>query len=139
MADFAGYLIRATKNGVNFPNQFINVESYESTPKQREQIKAYRDDNTRDLTLITAKGKKSKITFQTVKGLRLADKKIIVDFLKDNYSNTDQRKINLRYWDDENNTYDVGDFYVPDITYPIKEITPDDIIYGEFKITFIEF
>lgn len=139
MAEFKGYLLKATKTNTVFPHEYINAESWNGTPKQREEIKAYRDDNTRDLYRITAKGKKSKITFNTRPWLHLADKELILNWVSANVSDADQRKLHLIYWDDENSQYDSGYFYIPDITYNIKKITEDDIIYSELKFTFVEY
>lgn len=139
MSEFRGFLLRGDKTNTLFPHQYINLESWNATPKQREEIKAYRDDNTRDLTRITAIGRKSKFTFNTRPNLHLADREAIKKWLDDNISDADQRKIRVTYWDDENCKYDGGEFYIPDITYTIKQISKDDIIYNEMKFTFIEY
>ena len=139
MSAFNGYLFKATKNNQIFPHEYIQFDSYDSTPKQREEIKAYRDEDSRELHRITAKGTKSKITFTTRPNLRLADKERILKFFTDNESNQHERKINIVYWDDENSRYDSGDFYRPDINFAIKRIEGNDLIYKELKITLIEY
>ena len=63
MSNWAGYLLKAVKTNAIFPHKYIAYESYNTTPNQREEIKAYRDDNTRDLTRITAEGTKSVFGF----------------------------------------------------------------------------
>ena len=58
MANFEGYLFKKTVTqgtstiDVPFPNRYIALDTWSSTPNQREEIKAYRDDNTRDLTRV---------------------------------------------------------------------------------------
>ena len=77
MSNWRGYFIKATETGQIFPNEYIAWESYESEPNHREEIKAYRDDNTRDLTRVTAEGTKTSLTFTTRENLHLEDKMAI--------------------------------------------------------------
>lgn len=140
---FEGYLFAVcdanfTIKGV-FPNEYIQYNSWSSTPNQREEIKAYRDDNTRNLTRITAAGKKSVFSFKVRSPLHLEDKIIIQKFFTDYEIDHEQRKINLKYWDDENNEYKTGTFYRPNMQFPIMRITETDIIYGELTIECIEY
>ena len=147
---FEGYLlagISSSGNTTRFPAQYIVTESYNSTPNQREEIKAYRDDNTRDLTRITAIGRKSIISFDTIDGLNLKEKMQIQAFFKNCLVDTAisgekfnlQRKIKLKFWDDENNKYKEGIFYLPDIVYTIDEYTHNDIIYKSIHFEFVEY
>lgn len=139
MASFEGYLLKATATNEEFPLNYIAWESYDSTPNQREEIKAYRDENTRDLVRVTAKGKKTKIKFTTKQGLHLNDKKKIQKWFTDAESNHAQRKINLKYWNDEDNKYETGDFYRPDINFKIRKVEETDLIYEALDITLVEY
>ena len=139
MPNFAGYLLKATATGIIFPQKYIALESWDSTPDQREELKAYRDDNTRNLTRVTAAGKKSIFSFTTREGLHLADKIIIQTFFTNGESDHEQRKINLEFWNEETNSYDTGDFYRPNMNFPIYKITEDDIIYKAMKFEFVEY
>lgn len=136
---FEGFLIRATNTGVNFPLNYIQWDSYDSTPKQREEIKAYRDENTRDLYRVTAQGMKSKIKFTVKPGLHLADKMAIQNWFTSGETNAQQRKIPLTYWNDETNQYETADFYRPDINFKIRKVLPNDLIYDELEITLVEY
>ncbi len=145
MANFKGYLFKKTVTqgtsevDVPFPNKYIALDTWESTPNQREEIKAYRDDNTRDLTRVTAQGKKSKFSFKTRKRLKLAEKQEIQQFFTASESDANQRKIRLTYWNDEDNMYKTGDFYRPNMTFKIYKITENDIIYDEMSFELIEY
>ena len=145
MANFQGYLFKKTVTrgtstvDVPFPNKYIALESWDSTPNQREEIKAYRDDNTRNLTRITAQGKKSVFKFKTRKKLHLAEKKEIQQFFTDSETDPNQRKIQLTFWNDESNSYKTGYFYRPNMTFKIYKITDDDIIYDEMSFELIEY
>ena len=136
---FSGYLMKAVSTGTIFPHQYISYESYDSTPNQREEIKAYRDENTRDLYRVTAQGKKSKITFKTRNNLSLAEKQELQNWFTSAESNADQRKIRIEFWNDESNTYVTADFYRPDIKFSIRKITDDNIFYKELQITLVEY
>lgn len=136
---FRGYLIKATKTGVILPLHYIQWEGYTCTPNQREEIKAYRDENTRDLYRVTAQGMKTKLEFDTIENLRLDDKIAFLKFFTDGESDAHQRKINLEYWNDEENKYKTSDFYRPDISFDIKKITEDDIIYKSLHIALVEY
>jgi hypothetical protein len=141
--NFKGYLFESCDVNFNtldiFPNKYIQYNSWSSTPNQREELKAYRDDNTRNLTRITATGKKSVFSFKVRSPLHLEDKKAIQKFFTDAEIDPEQRKINLRFWDDENNEYKEGTFYRPNMQFPIIKITEDDIVYGELTIECIEY
>ena len=144
---FRGYLIKAvTRQSQDypavFPLQFIKFDSYEATPNQREEIKAYRDENTRNLTRVTASGKKSVIEFK-LRQLHLADKMFVQGWLHNAEENTqeahEQRKIQLEFWDDEENAYKTGYFYRPNTKFEILRITDDDIVYKEIDMKFVEY
>lgn len=144
MGNFKGYLLRSiVMNGTTpvytvFPNRFIKFDSWSSNPKQREELKAYRDDNSRKLTRVTAEGKKTKITF-TVRPLDLDDKIELQNFFYSAEVDHVQRKVHLQYWDDENNRYDEGYFYRPNMEFPINHIEGENIKYKELKMELIEY
>lgn len=143
MVTFNGYLLKAVKTNKIFPSEYILTETWNSTPKQREEIKAYRDDNTRDLTRVTAQGTKSVFSFETRNNLHLEDKIAIQKFFTDAEEDTEeahlQRKVQLQYWNDETNQYETSYFYRPDIQFTIKKITTNDILYNSFKFDFVEY
>ena len=140
---FEGYLFASCDANFTikqvFPNKYIQYNSWSSTPNQREEIKAYRDDNTRNLTRITAAGKKSVFSFKVRGNLHLEDKVEIQRFFTSAELDAEQRKVNLRFWDDEHNEYKTGTFYRPNMQFPIVKITDNDIIYGELTIECIEY
>lgn len=137
--NFAGYLLKAVATNTIFPHNYIALESWNSTPDQREELKAYRDDNTRNLTRVTAAGKKSVFSFETRDKLNLEDKMAIQKFFTDAESDHDQRKIQLQFWNEETNSYDTGYFYRPNMNFSIYKINGNDIIYKPLKFEFIEY
>lgn len=138
MAQFKGYLIRFPKNNLKFPHNLIAKESYQATPLQRTEIKAYRDSNNL-LRRVTSPNNKTKITFNTIDGLTLTQMQSIRNILNGAMSNSQQRKLNVEYWDDELLAYRTMTAYIPDITYTPKIITADNIKYSAVTFTFIEY
>ena len=139
MSNWRGYFFKAVATGRIFPNEYINWASYDSTPNHREEIKAYRDENTRDLTRITAAGKKTSIHFDTRPKLNLEQKMDIQNFFTSAESDPDQRRITLEFWNDEENTYKTGDFYRPNLQFKIRKITDDDIFYESMSMDLVEY
>lgn len=137
MANFEGYLFKSGND--IFPHQYINYESYSTLPNSREEIKAYRDDNTRDLTRVTASGTKSSFSFKTRPNLHLTDIEEILKFFTSHESSALERKIELTYWNNESLEYKTSNFYRADITFEIKQITDNDIIYNEAEISLVEY
>ena len=135
--EFQGYLLKSGND--IFPHKYIEYSSWESTPNQREEIKAYRDDNTRDLTRVTAAGRKTAIAFKTRENLTLAEKTEIQNFFTSHETNAAERKIPLTFWNDESNSYVTSNFYRPNIKFPIISISGKDIIYGSVQIDLVEY
>ena len=134
-----GYLLKGTTTNTQFPLRLIAWNTWETSPNMREDIKAYRDENTRDLTRIPATGKKSKFKFKTRKGIHLNDLIEIEGWFAANESDHDERKIEVEYWDDEQHTYKTGTFYRSNPVYKIRRVTDLDIIYDEVEYVFVEY
>ncbi len=127
---FEGYLIKI--NGTAFPNSYILMDSYDSSPNQLMDDDSYTDGDGK-LHRNVLPHTRSKLEFNTVPKLTLADKMAIQSFIPTRV------KLTVKYWNDESNTYKSGEFYVPDITFPIHDITATDIIYNSTRIAFIEY
>ncbi len=138
-SEWQGYLIKNLSTGDEFNLHFIQFDSYNSTPNQREEIKAYRDENTRNLTRVTAQGKKSKIEFTTMPHLTFLQKKLIQAFFRAGSSNWNERKVYLSFWNDEDNAYYNAYFYIPDIKFNIEKITDDGPVYQALEIKLVEY
>lgn len=137
MATFKGYLVKATKTSTVFPSKFIQLNTWDGSPKQIEYLKAYRDDNTRDLTKIATKGRKSTFKFSTPPGLNLSDRETIKAFFDNNQLNT-EGDIELEYWDDKSLVYRTGTFYRPNQNFKIISHSKNNIVYDALDFEFIE-
>ena len=138
MDNFKGILLYRTADNKPFPQQYIEMGSWSSNPDQREEIRAYRDDNTRALTRITAQGRKSIFSFATRNNLHLKDKIAIQKWFTEKEVNSTERKIQLTFWNEETNNYDTGYFYRPNMEFKIKSIIGNDIIYDSMQFDFVE-
>ena len=105
MDNFKGILLYRTADNKPFPQQYIEMGSWSSNPDQREEIRAYRDDNTRALTRITAQGRKSIFSFATRNNLHLKDKIAIQNWFTEKEVNSTERKIQLTFWNEETNNF----------------------------------
>lgn len=139
MAVFEGYLLKAVATNRVFPHQYIVFGTWETTPNQREEIKAYREENSRDLHRFTAEGRKSTLKFDIRPNLHLADIEAIDNWFKSAESNADERKIEVRFWDDDRHMYRNIVCYQPNPKFKIKRITDNDIIYDGRTIELIEY
>ena len=136
---FKGYLIRAIDTDTILDGTYIVASSWKATPNQREEIKAWRDENSRDLFRITAEGEKSVFQFDTIDGMNLEQKIAFQKFFTDAETNAKERKIHLEYWNDEDNAYKTGYFYRPNMEFTIQDYTAEDITYSSMSFEFVEY
>lgn len=124
---------------LSFPMKYLAKNGYTVAPNNREEIKAYRDDNTRNLTRVTAAGKKTGIKLKTLGGLHNAEKKEIRDWFLSHETNALQRKINLWYYDTDTEGYGSGSFYRANSEQTAIFTTADDIIWDAFEIELVQY
>lgn len=134
---FNGYMIK-TSQGI-FPLAFVYADSYKIAPKQRMDLDSFRDANG-ELNRTVLEHRPSKITFSTVPMYNDKLKKMN-DFLRNSFSVESERKLTLEYYCPDTDSYSTGEFYMPDMTYPIDMVDLDHnrILYGSFTIEFIEY
>lgn len=127
---FKGYLLRNTAVG-KIPLGFIKANSYSSTPNQQSDKNTYVDEQGllhRDVLPHTS----TKIEFETVP-MNLNQK---IQFQKFFPSRT---TVELEYWNDETNDYEIGTFYVPSIEFSVYAVWGNDIRYNPTRVAFIEY
>lgn len=140
MANFNGYLLKAVATDEIFPLKYIQYDTWDAEPDHREEVKAYRNDYTRDLYRFTASGTKSSFAFTTTDNLKLRDREIIKAFFDRATVNAHERKVQLEYWNDEELQYKTGYFYIPNMNFKIKKIVNNnDLVYNSFKMEFVEY
>ena len=83
---YQGWLIKFTDTDTLFPHELIAADTYQSTPLQRTEIKAYRDNNSL-LHRVTSPNYKTKLKFQTLE-LTLAQMQRIRNILNAAFINS---------------------------------------------------
>lgn len=126
---FNGYLLKI--NGVIFPNKFIAVESYQITPNQITDEDSYIDSDGR-LHRNVLPHKRSKLEFNTPH-IREAQNGELQSYFPDTIS------MDAEYWNPRKRVYESGTFYTPDLTFEIKDIKENDILYKPIRIALIEY
>ena len=138
---FNGKLIqlKTGANYVDFPLKYMKAESYQVTPNQRMESSANRA-TTGVLHRTTVSHTASKIDFSTPP-ITNTEVNAISTLLANAYTDSLQRKLELKYYDPSSDSYKTGEFYVPDIDYPINRVdTAKNIIhYDSVRIAFIEY
>jgi len=135
---FSGYLIKLGGNsGDNLPMNLIAAESYSATPDQRLESKAARAA-TGKLYRATCSHKATKIEIETIP-MTNRDLTGLMSLIANHFSDSDQRKIDLLYYDNETDSYKSGTFYMPDIQYKILRVDGNTIYYDNIRLAFIEY
>lgn len=138
MAAFQGYLLKlGGENGVVFPNEFIEFESYKATPNSRLDLDSKRD-TTGKLHRKVLSHQATHLKF-TLRETNLAEHNTILALIHNAMSDTDERKVVVQYWDDEWSRYKTETFYFPDMEFTIKAISGNDIYYGTLELELIEY
>lgn len=134
---FEGWLIKFGNKKV--PLKYLAYDDYTATPNQRSEVSAYRDLNNL-LHRDTSPNTKTKIEFNT-RPLWLAEKIELQSVFAAGLINKRERKYTVTYWNDEDNAYKTGTFYMPDAEY--KPIRVDEknknILYNKIRFALIEY
>lgn len=134
---FEGWLIKFGAR--KLPLKFIAQDDYTSTPNQRTEIEAYRDLNNL-LHRDTSQNVKTKIEFNTPP-LWLEEKIELQNVISSGLVNKNQRKYNVTYWNDEENIYKTGVFYMPDVDFKVIRVDEEtnNILYNKMRFALIEY
>ena len=130
--NYGGYLLRFGSTGV-IPREFFT--DYKSVPNHRMESYAERDQNG-DFHRATMPHFKTSIRF-TLRMLTLDDKITLQTLM--GYSSSDQRRVQVTYWNDETNEYKTSWFYLPDIEWSVKDFDAQTIYYNPTTVELIEY
>lgn len=136
MSAYRGYLLKFGSSIL--PNDYLAYGNYKCTPYQRTEIETYRDDYTQELFRLTSLGLKTKIDAQ-IRRMWLKDKIKVQNLLKSGLVDKLQRKYEVEYWNDEDNDYITGYFYIPDTTFSILWAPRNDLLYDFLRLALIEY
>ena len=138
---FNGKLVELKTNGswVTLPVRYIKSESYKVTPHQRMESEANRSADG-VLKRTTVSHTATKIEFNTI-NLTNSDVKTLYALFTGAFTNSKQRKLEIRYYDPESDSYKTGDFYMPDADYDINrvDVSARVVHYNPIRYAFIEY
>lgn len=134
MSNFRGYLLKF--GDVIFPHQYL-AQKPTLTPNQRTEAEAYRDADN-NLHRVTISNFKTKLEFSTIP-VNLDEKIEIQNCMREGLIDNVQRKYRVTYWNDEENNYQTGLFYIPDVQFSPISITADTIKYDGISFSLIEY
>ena len=135
---FSGYLIKLGGSaGTELPMKYMKLDAYNITPNQRMESEAKRAV-TGVLHRTTVAHTASKIEFNTPI-MTNADVDAMMTLIRNNWTNTQERKLTLQYYDMETDSYKEGTFYMPDVKFQIYRIEGNTIFYKENRFAFIEY
>lgn len=139
---FDGYLlyVKIGNSYTAFPNEYIDPKTYNSTPNQRLEIKAVRNSSTAYLNRTTAPNTKTSLSFST-HPLHLNEMSKVRGIFNRAFTSRLQRRLKIKYWNDETMDYREATAYMPDTVYTFIDIdsSSKDILYGPATFEFIEY
>jgi len=117
---YDGYLVKIGE--YIFPMKYIAEETYNITPHQRLDLDSERD-NLGELYREVADNRPSAIEFQTIAGLTNKEVKELFACIRAEFTNEDERKANVIYYDPETDEYTEAEkMYIPNPRFPIDEV-----------------
>ena len=122
---------------VEIPLTYMRAETYTVTPNQRMEWSAERDING-FLHRQTVANQPPKIEFETPL-MTNAKVNTLNTIISAAYSNNNERKLWVQYYDPETDSYKKHECYMPDVKYEIRNVdAANNIInYNQLRYAFI--
>lgn len=122
-----------------FPLSFVYKNTYKITPNRRQDLDPTRNANG-VLERNVLEHMPSTISFMA-KPMYNNELAEMMSFIRSHYSVEKEKKVVLTYYCPDIDEYKTGEFYVPDIEYPIDMVDTENktILYREFPLEFIEY
>ncbi len=135
---FDGWLIKFGTR--EFPLEHIAEEGYDCTPNQRQESNAWQD-TAGNLHRDTASHYRTKIEITTMDELTLEELQEIQSVMNSSILDKRERKGKVTYWNNEENAYKEGIFYIPDIQFKIKRVdkVKKKLYHSSLRIALIEY
>ena len=134
---FDGNLIYLGSGNTPLPLSFIKVQSYKITPNRRQDLDSTRNANGK-LQRTVLDHYATTVEFQTIP-MDNATKNAFMNLMRSNYSSEKEKKMHMRYYCPDTDSYKEGDFYVPDVEFPMLHIFGTNIQYDSLTWEFIEY
>lgn len=124
-----------------FPSKFIQAESYIVTPQRRLDLDSGVNNADGVLQRNVLEHTATTISFSVRDGLNNTENAELWDFIRSHYTNEAEQKVRATYYSPKTDQYSTGDFYIPDIEFPIYLVDSvnQKIIYRSYTIELIEY
>ena len=135
-ADYKGYLVMF--GNTQLPNSFLT--RYRSTPDQRIEKKAWRDNNE-SLQRVTSPNFKTTLNLE-LRPLSQREKDLFNSIKSNGLQDATQKKYRVTYWNLDTCVYGTGALYIPDTEFAIDHIADNDageIYYEKVTIEMIQY
>lgn len=133
---YSGYLFKF--GNYVFPNKYINWDTFDIKPNQRQDLDSYTDANG-ETHRNAIPHTKTQIQF-TTKQMSESSLKAIMDKMVENYKNAKERDANCTYYDTEYFSYKTGHFYLdPSLQTKILGLKNGKLWFNEITWLFIEY
>ena len=138
---FNGYLIKliSTSNvKTELPISYIRYSTYKVERNTMDL------DPTRDLTAVLHRNPlqhtADKVEFETI-SMTNTELQTFLAIIRNHYRSALAKDVMMEYYEPESDSYKTGHFYVPDISFSIRNIdTNNNVInYNQVRIAFIEY
>ena len=125
--EYRGYLLKI--NGTELPHGIIT--GYSSIPNRQQDKNSYTDNDGKTHRNILPH---TKTTIKLITGiLSLAEKRILKKLFPA------REYVEIEYWNDDDDRYATGIFYVPDVEYEVLDYDDKTIYYRPISLEFIEY
>ena len=134
--DYRGYLVMF--GNTQLPNSFLT--RYRSTPDQRIEKKAWRDNNE-SLQRVTSPNFKTTLNLE-LRPLSQREKDLFNSIKANGLQDATQKKYRVTYWNLDTCVYGIGSFYIPDTEFAIDHIADNDtgeMYYEKVTIEMIQY
>lgn len=124
-----------------FPHTYIKAESYKCVPQRRIDLDSGVSNANGILERNVLAHRRTTISFDTKDGMFNNELAAMWSFIKSHYINEAEKKVRCTYYDPIADGYATGDFYIPDIEFPIYYLnsTKKIIQYRSQTIELIEY
>lgn len=124
--------------GTPFPLSYINEKTYKILPDSRTDLDSGLNNANGVLNRSTFSHYRTKIEFET---RPLTDKQFqrCVKYFTDAYTNKDQRRLTVNFYDVNTGIYRPMEAYMPDWTAQIDKVTQKGLKIAPCRFAFIEY
>lgn len=132
---FNGTLI--SLGGSAFPMSYIAAGTYKVTPNRRQDIDPFRDANgVLHRNVVSHYATTIEMQTRLMTNTEVAD---MMAFIRGHYTNEAEKKVLVTFYSPDTDSYDSGEFYLPDLEFTIYKIDGNTITYEPMTLKFIQY